>query len=185
MDDFAFKFENRFPDIISNFFFVEFQPEIFSLTSFSLDSHLLRFNCIPNFLASKISGERGDNGRWSSYGFGYDLDWKLNKDWNIGLRANVRSWSERDKFLLPVNLGIGHSFRLSSKISMDAFIGGGPSLVVGNDYAGIFAHLTGGARFNILKLGSKELFTGLYFSQAMAFHPSPFEHMDIVFGIRL
>lgn len=136
-------------------------------------------------LASKISGERGDNGRWSSYGFGYDLDWKLNKDWNIGLRANVRSWSERDKFLLPVNLGIGHSFRLSSKISMDAFIGGGPSLVVGNDYAGIFAHLTGGARFNILKLGSKELFTGLYFSQAMAFHPSPFEHMDIVFGIRL
>lgn len=76
-------------------------------------------------LASKISGGRGDNGRWSSYGFGYDLDWKLNKGWNIGLRANVRSWSERDKFLLPVNLGIGHSFHFSKKTSMDAFIGGG------------------------------------------------------------
>ena len=137
------------------------------------------------FLTSKLSEGRGDNGRWSSYGFGYDLDWKLNKGWNIGLRANVRSWSDRDKFLLPVNLGIGHSFIFGNRVSIDTFVGAGPSLVIGNDYAGIFAHLSAGARFNILKLGSKELYTGVYFSQAMAFHPSPFEHLDIVFGIRL
>jgi hypothetical protein len=136
-------------------------------------------------LTSKLAEGRGDNGRWSSYGFGYDLDWKLNNNWNIGLRTNVRSWSDRDKFLLPANLGIGHSFYFGNRVSMDAFVGAGPSLVIGNDYAGIFAHLNSGVRFNILKLGSKELFTGLYFSQAMAFHPSPFEHLDIVFGIRL
>ncbi|MFT7035034.1 MAG: hypothetical protein ACJA2S_003555 [Cyclobacteriaceae bacterium] len=65
------------------------------------------------------------------------MDLELNKRGNIGLRANVRFWLDRDKFLLPVNLGIGHSFYFGKRVSMDAFLGAGPSLVIGNDYVGI------------------------------------------------
>ncbi len=136
------------------------------------------------FMASYFNGGRETPNRWSSYGAGYDLDFILRKGWRIGLRAHFRNWSERDKFLFPINLGPGYSFRLGEKASIDAFVGAGPGGVVGNDYAGFFAHLCAGMRLNVFKAGPIGIFTGFYYSQAMAFHPDAFEHLDIVLGIR-
>ena len=136
------------------------------------------------FMASYFNGGRETPNRWSSYGAGYDLDLVLKKGWRIGLRVHFRNWSERDKFLFPINLGPSYSFRIGEQASIDAFVGAGPSGVVGNDYAGFFAHLSGGMRLNVARVGPVGIFTGFYYSQAMAFHPSAFEHLDVVVGVR-
>ena len=96
------------------------------------------------------------------------------------MRAHFRNWSERDKFLFPFNLGSGYSFRLNEQASIDAFIDVGPSGLVGNDYAGFFVHLGRGMRLNLFKVGPNGIFTGFYYFQAMVFHPSSFEHLDVV-----
>ena len=119
----------------------------------------------------------------NAFGLGYDLTWTLKNNWSFGLRVNYRNWSGRDETLVPLEIGPSYTFSLSDRTSMDTFLGAGPSLIMGNDYAGFFAHLSGGFRLNY-EVGSVAMFTGASDSKAAAYHPDSFEHIDIMFGIR-
>ena len=122
--------------------------------------------------------------RLSQYGLGYDLSYFFEDSWTINLRSSLRNWSDRKKLIWPLTVGPGYRFNLGGEQSIMPFVGIGPGLAVGNDYAGIFAHAELGLKAELFSIGSSQVFVGTVYSISMLFHPSDLQFLDFMIGLR-
>lgn len=121
---------------------------------------------------------------WSNLGGGLDIDWHLHKNWTFGMGSTIRYWNGRDEMILPLAIGPGYRFELGSSASMALQVRAGTNLTIGNDYAGFFAHLSGGLKLNVFEMGKIGLTTGIHVARTVVFHPSEFTYIDWIIGIR-
>lgn len=124
------------------------------------------------------------NDAWSEFGLGVDIRYLINSHLGIESRLSYRVWNDFDRTHLPLTIGPYYQFSFTAKTSFSIFGGIGPSGILGNDYAGVFAAFETGIRVEQRILNNKKLFLGSSYGQGMSFHPDHFEYLDIFIGIQ-
>jgi hypothetical protein len=117
-------------------------------------------------------------------GFGAKMQKSYNSGIGIETKLSFRSWSDFDRTVIPFTIGPSYIISSDNKMKLLVRSGLGPELLIGNDYASIFAGFDIGPELHI-NLGRKQaLVLGFAFAQAMSFHPDSFEYLDIYLGWR-
>jgi len=125
--------------------------------------------------------ESPENAAGVEVGLAYELPTRL----AIELRGSYRSW-ERETYV-PLHLGVRYDLPINPFVSLAPFAGVGPSLVLGNDWASIFASFDLGTRV-YLSFGKDAKVSASFeatYGRAMAFHPSDFGVFNLAGGLSI
>jgi len=122
-------------------------------------------------------------GTWSGFGIGLDARYQFKSRLGIAGRLSYRNWGIRKTTYIPLTIGPSYQLPISSKTFISVFGGVGPTGLLGNDYAGIFAAGELGVRIEQKILENKKLFLGASFGQGMSQHPDHFEYFEIILGV--
>lgn len=117
-------------------------------------------------------------------GFGAKMQKVYNSGLGIELKSSFRSWNDFDRTVIPLTIGPSYTISSSNKMRFIIRTGVGPELILGNDYASIFAGFDIGPEIH-MNIGNRHaLVFGLTFAQAMSFHSGSFEYLDFYLGWR-
>jgi len=121
----------------------------------------------------------------SAPGVGVGLAYRFPLGLAVELRGSYRSW-ESVRYV-PLHLGVRYDVALHPLVTLAPFAGAGPSLVWGNDWAGIFASFDLGARFSFSlgKDSAMRLYVEAAYGQGMVFHPQAFGVVNLAGGLSL
>jgi hypothetical protein len=123
-----------------------------------------------------------DNNEYSKAGLEGQFTFHLNEKWGIQWKGSWLRWKNNRETTIPVLLGPEFRFLKIKEQQLYVYFNGGPSLTIGNDYAGIFATLEGGIQFSSIK--RKGLTAGMAWGQYLVFHPSQFSFLKGSVGWR-
>jgi hypothetical protein len=132
---------------------------------------------------SKTLEDDGGSRSSSKIGFGLDIDKRINSNVSLLIRSVWRPWNYDPESIIHICFAPKYSFHLSDKITLSPFLGIGPSLIMGNDYALIAASSMGGLMLNYQVSQKNSIILGGSINQAMSFHSGHFEFMDVFLGI--
>lgn len=102
----------------------------------------------------------------------------------IGIESKLsyRNWSDFDMTVVPLLLGPSYTISSTSKSTFLVRTGVGPELILGNDYASVFAGFEIGPELQIKMNSGSAMVFGFDLAQAMSFHPNSFEYLDVYVG---
>ncbi len=135
------------------------------------------------YILKSVLVEQNDRGNWSNIGAGLELGYRFQSGAVLELRANFRSWENRDEFYLPLVLGPRFDWRPHPRLTLSPFAGFGPALLIGNDYGGIFAGFDMGLRLSTKVSRKAQFLIGASYGQGVAFHPANFGYMNFIVGV--
>lgn len=126
-----------------------------------------------------------DDSPENTMGVGVGLAYRFPTRLAIELRGSYRSW-ERETYA-PLHLGLRYDLPVSPFVTLAPFAGVGPSLVMGNDWASIFASVDVGTRVYLSfgKDAKARASFGAAYGRAMAFHPSDFGVFNLTGGLSI
>ncbi len=130
---------------------------------------------------SRMLDESPENAPGVEVGLAYRLPNRL----ALELRSSYRSW-ERETYV-PLHVGVRYDLPINPFVTLAPFAGVGPSLVMGNDWASVFASFDVGTRV-YLSIGEgakvRASFEATY-GRAMVFHPSDFGVFNLAGGLSI
>lgn len=156
---------------------------LFSLACYGQESSEKRPEWGISFLASnRFKADR--NVDRAIDGYGVQLHYRSKSSFGFTAQLSYRDWTTifLETQYLPLQAGIAQDILVTNNIRSYLYLIGGPSGIVGRDYAGIFMGAELGAR-TIINTSWKKLSVGLCLGQGMVFHPSDFEYLEISTGI--
>ena len=81
----------------------------------------------------------GEDSKWSNPGIEIKYDLSILESFNMQIRGGYIDWGDFDTRAFPVKMGVSGEVIKSNQFSINPYFISGPSLLIGNDYAGIFA----------------------------------------------
>ena len=81
----------------------------------------------------------GEDTKWSIPGLEIKYSISLGERLNMQLRGGYINMGERDNRIFPLMLGASIALIHRNRYSINPYLISGPSLLIGNDYAGVFA----------------------------------------------
>lgn len=123
--------------------------------------------------------------RESTPGINVGIAYRLPSGPAFELRGSYRTGGSET--YVPMHFGVAYHLPISPIISLAPFAGFGPSVMVGNDWAGFFASYETGGR-GYLSLGEDARIRAtleVSYGRAMAFHPSEFGMWNLAGGLSI
>lgn len=110
----------------------------------------------------------GEDSKWSNPGIEINYKRNISGQFNILIRGGYINWGQSDSRVIPLMMGVSKDVIKSNQFSINPYIVLGPSLLIGNDYAGIFATAETGIE---LAPNNRGLAVFIGFGKNMLFHP--------------
>jgi hypothetical protein len=114
----------------------------------------------------------------SNFGIEAQMTFHKGNQWGIQMKANWMKWADSRETYFPVLVGPEFGVPLSGNLQMVMYGNIGPTVLVGNDYAGVFGSVETGIQFS--SLNKKGILIGMAWSQNLVFHPS---HSSFIKGM--
>jgi len=118
----------------------------------------------------------------AGYGLGVNMEHRFNEKISILIRTVFRLFDNDPEGMLEMCFGPKYKIPLSEKIYLAPFAGIGPSVIVGNDYAGEFVSAMGGVQVYFDINEKRSIFIGSAYNNAMTFHPGEFWFWEVFLG---
>lgn len=116
----------------------------------------------------------GEDSKWSNPGIEIKYNLSISDRFNAQLRGGFINWGQSDTRAFPLMMGISAETIYFDRYSINLYFISGPSLLIGNDYASIFATAETGIEMASNKRGLS-LFIG--YGKNMLFHPDHSEYI--------
>ena len=118
----------------------------------------------------------GEDAKWSSPGLEIRYNLSISESFNMQIRGGYINWGQSDSRTFPLMIGVSGKLIDTNQFSINPYLISGPSLLIGNDYAGIFATAESGIELASNTNGIS-IFIG--YGKNMLFHS---DHTDYVKG---
>jgi len=118
----------------------------------------------------------GEDSKWSVPGIEIQYSLRISSRLNMQTSGGYNNWGQSDTRAIPLLIGVSGPLMNLSSFSINPYLISGPSLLIGNDYAGIFATAETGIEFLHHSKGIS-LFMG--YGQNMLFHS---DHSNYIKG---
>ncbi len=121
----------------------------------------------------------GEDSKWSNPGLEIKYNLSLGQSTNMQIRGGYINMGQSDTRIFPLMMGASVEVIKANRFSINPYLISGPSLLVGNDYAGIFATAETGIELasNIKGLA---LFIG--YGKNMLFHSDETDYLKVGMG---
>lgn len=123
-----------------------------------------------------------DRTETSKVGIEGQLAFPLNSNFGIQLKGGMLKWPRMDLLTFPLLLGPEYSIDVFNNSRITFYAQAGPSLSVGNDYAGIFGSVETGIQTKVNR--DRGIVIHFAWGQNLAFHPSHFSFVKAGVGWR-
>lgn len=124
-----------------------------------------------------------DQKRFSYPGLGYELQHLTTDRLSLQLRIEMTHWANGGRYVFPLTLGPAIHIGKSASWRPSLITKAGPTLLIGNDYAGIFGHMEAGLRLTHQRRNDRLLSIELSFVESMAWHPDHFQYLKLSLGV--
>lgn len=121
---------------------------------------------------------------FSQIGGQYQLNYQFHKKIGLQLGINGHRWSTMDLLAIATDFGPFIQLTQTDNHQIVFYTHAGPELLVGNDYAGVFAKAGFGVQVSPSATKNKGLDFGIGWGKSMAFHPNHFSWIKLFVGYR-
>ena len=121
-----------------------------------------------------------NSNEWSNIGLEVQMGLSINDNVGLLIKSGWLKWSNNRETVIPVLIGPTYKIVDSGFASVTAYGNIGPMLVIGNDYAGVFAKYELGFQFS--STATKGLILGMSWGQDVVFHPSEYSVVKFSVG---
>ena len=123
-----------------------------------------------------------NNNEYSKPGIEGQLTFHINSQWGLQLKTYWIKWENNRETYIPLLIGPEFSIPVSNGLHIVVYSNAGPSLTIGNDYAGVFASAETGIQ--ISSRSRKGIIIGFSWGKNVVFHPSEFAILKGTIGWR-